>query len=107
MEYTSKIQSAAAPRIQWITRERAILIGLFAAAIVLRLIAAPLWSHPFDTKVFIQWAQKIQHYGLLHVYQKSTANYPPLGMAVIGFSAWLAKIFNAGKNLQVWRVLIK
>lgn len=88
-------------------KSRIYLIALFTLAILVRLAVAPLWGHGYDTKTFIDWAQAIQQFGWLRVYQTSNANYPPLGAALIGFSGWLETFASSGDSLAVWRLLIK
>jgi dolichyl-phosphate-mannose-protein mannosyltransferase len=62
-----------------------ILVG----GLALRLLIAPHGWHPDDVPNFTRWAGALREHGLLAAYATSDANYPPLGLAIIGVPAWL------------------
>lgn len=89
-----------------------IVAALILIGILVQIAIAPWWGHPGDINhFFVGWAEAIQQHGWINVYQTSSANYPPLSMALIGAAAWLEGIFGTGlspeANLRLWRVLFK
>ena len=71
-------------------------VGLVIAAIGLRLALAPLAAHPGDLPVLARWAETISTQGLINIYRVSDANYPPLGMALIGAMGHLYRLLAPG-----------
>lgn len=63
----------------------AILLG----GLALRLIISPFGAHPGDFPVITGWAAATRVHGLLNIYAGSDANYPPLGMLIIGAAGLL------------------
>lgn len=78
-------------------------------ALGVRLAIAPLGAHPGDAPVLARWAEALRAYGWLNVYLASDANYPPLGMALIGLARALAGLLAPGAPIggPVWLVCLK
>lgn len=95
----------------WNTRfppDRALWLILLIA-VALRLWIAPQGAHPGDLPVLMRWARTLRDAGWLSIYAASDANYPPLGMALIGLAqAAFDGLFPAAPlGGPVWLILIK
>jgi hypothetical protein len=91
--------------------EQKIAITLIVTGVLVRLALAPWWAHEGDLEWFMSWGEYIREHGWLHIYQMQDANYPPLGMAIIGLAEWGNRVLGAGLSgeatLRLWRVLVK
>lgn len=81
------------------SRRRKLIIGfmgLFAVAILARLLLAECWPGYYaDQQIVIQWWQAADRYGLAGAYAHDKSfNYPPFYLLLMQIYAWVLKLFG-------------
>lgn len=71
-------------------------IGLFAAAILVRLLLAECWAGYYaDQQIFLQWWREAGQYGLAGAYAHDhSLNYPPFYLLLMRAYGWVLKLFG-------------
>jgi len=88
------------------------ILAIIVGGLVIRLALAPWVVYGYDLGLYIKWGLAMVEHGWLNVYSASTANYPPLAVAVMNITAWLAHLLtpstvNPDAGNYLWRIVMK